>query len=485
MSQANLDIPPNDLEAYWMPMTPNRRFKSAPEFFVEAKGMHYKTPEGRSVLDAIAGLWCVNAGHCHPKIIEAIRHQAGKLDYASSFSLGHPLAFHYTNRVMEIAPKGFDHIFLAGSGSEAVDTALKMALAYHRARGEGHRQRLIGRQRSYHGMGFGGLSVSGIGWQRAQFGVMLPGVSHLPHTHDLARNAFSKGEPEHGVDFADALEGLLTSVDPSTVAAVIVEPVAGAGGVLPPPKGYLKRLREITSKHGILLIFDEVVTGFGRLGAPFAAQALGVTPDLITCAKGMSNGAVPMGGVLVHRHVHDSMSQGPEATVEFAHGYTYSGHPLACAAALATLDVYQEEGFREGRAHCRKMGSRHSRHQGCRRRGSRYSQPRPAWGRRDRSCAKCSRPTSAGRGEPLFRKRGLCSRSRRYPDPVAAPYYQRGADWSDRRRHQERHSDVVKHGASHQRNSARISKARPPNGTGFPMERNSRLARSISHPAHT
>ena len=343
MSQANLDIPPNDLDAYWMPMTPNRRFKSAPEFFVEAKGMHYKTPEGRSVLDAIAGLWCVNAGHCHPKIIEAIRHQAGKLDYASSFSLGHPLAFHYTNRVMEIAPKGFDHIFLAGSGSEAVDTALKMALAYHRARGEGHRQRLIGRQRSYHGMGFGGLSVSGIGWQRAQFGVMLPGVSHLPHTHDLTRNAFSKGEPEHGVDFADALEGLLTSVDPSTVAAVIVEPVAGAGGVLPPPKGYLKRLREITSKHGILLIFDEVVTGFGRLGAPFAAQALSVTPDLITCAKGMSNGAVPMGGVLVHRHVHDAMSQGPEATVEFAHGYTYSGHPLACAAALATLDVYQEE----------------------------------------------------------------------------------------------------------------------------------------------
>src|SRR5579872_4832162 len=347
MAQTNLEIPPNDLEAYWMPMTANRRFKATPEFFVEARGMHYKTPEGRTLLDAIAGLWCVNAGHCHPKITEAIRDQAGKLDYASSFSLGHPLVFHYTNRLIEIAPKGFDHVFLAGSGSEAVDTALKMALAYHRARGEGHRQRLIGRQRSYHGMGFGGLSVSGIGWQRAQFGVLLPGVSHLPHTHDLARNAFSKGQPEHGIDFADALENLLAAVDPSTVAAVIVEPVAGAGGVLPPPKGYLERLREICDRHGILLIFDEVVTGFGRLGAPFAAQALGVTPDLITCAKGMTNGAVPMGGVLVRDLVFDAMSQGPEATVELAHGYTYSGHPLACAAALATLAVYAEEGLFE------------------------------------------------------------------------------------------------------------------------------------------
>jgi beta-alanine--pyruvate transaminase len=347
MDNVNLDVAPNDLEAYWMPMTANRRFKSAPAFFVEAKGMHYKMPDGRRMLDAIAGLWCVNAGHCHPKIIEAIRLQAGKLDYASSFSLGHPLVFHYANRLREIMPMGFDHVFLAGSGSEAVDTALKLALAYHRARGEGHRQRLIGRQRSYHGMGFGGLSVSGIGWQRAQFGVMLPGVSHLPHTHDLSRNAFSKGQPEHGVEFADALEGLLPALDPSTVAAVIVEPVAGAGGVLPPPIGYLERLREICSKHGILLIFDEVVTGFGRLGAPFAAQALGVTPDLITCAKGMSNGAVPMGGVLVHHRVHEAMSRGPEAAVEFAHGYTYSGHPLACAAALATLEVYQEEGIFE------------------------------------------------------------------------------------------------------------------------------------------
>jgi beta-alanine--pyruvate transaminase len=337
------ETPPNNLEAYWMPMTPNRRFKAAPAFFSAASGMHYTTPDGRKLLDAIAGLWCVNVGHCHPKIVEAIRRQAGKLDYSSSFGIGHPMVFHYTNRLMEIAPEGFDHVFLAGSGSEAVDTALKMALAYHRARGEGHRQRLIGRQRSYHGMGFGGLSVSGIGWQRAQFGVMLPGTSHLPHTYDLARNAFSRGQPRHGVDYAEALENLLAALDASTVAAVIVEPVAGAGGVLPPPVGYLQRLREICDRHGILLIFDEVVTGFGRLGAPFAAQALGVTPDLITCAKGMTNGAVPMGGVLVRRHVHEALSQGPDTAVELAHGYTYSGHPLACAAALASLDVYSDE----------------------------------------------------------------------------------------------------------------------------------------------
>lgn len=342
-----LDTPPNDLEAYWMPMTPNRRFKKTPIFFSAASGMHYQTPDGRRVLDAIAGLWCVNAGHCHPKVVEAIRDQAGKLDYASSFGVGHPLAFHYTNRLMTIAPEGFNHVFLAGSGSEAVDTALKIALACQRARGQGHRQRLIGRQRSYHGMGFGGLSVSGIGWHRAQFGVLMPGVSHLPHTHDLTRNAFSRGQPDHGAEFADALEGILAACDPSTVAAVIVEPVAGAGGVLPPPRGYLERLRATCDRHGILLIFDEVVTGFGRLGAPFAAQALGVLPDLITCAKGMTNGAVPMGGVLVRDTVHESLGQGSEASVELAHGYTYSGHPLACAAALATLDCYLNEGLFE------------------------------------------------------------------------------------------------------------------------------------------
>jgi beta-alanine--pyruvate transaminase len=339
--------PPNDLEAYWMPMTANRRFKKAPAFVSAASGMHFEMPDGRRLLDAIAGLWCVNAGHCHPRIVEAIREQAGKLDYSSSFGIGHPMVFHYANKLAEIAPADFNHVFLAGSGSEAVDTALKIALAYHGARGQGHRQRLVGRQRGYHGMGFGGLSVSGIGWQRAQFGVMLPGTTHLPHTHDLTRNAFSRGQPQHGIDYADALENLLTAQDPSTVAAVIVEPVAGAGGVLPPPVGYLQRLREICDKHGILLIFDEVVTGFGRLGAPFAAQALGVRPDLITCAKGMTNGAVPMGGVLVRQHVHEATAQGPEAVVELAHGYTYSGHPLACAAALAALDVYAAEGVFE------------------------------------------------------------------------------------------------------------------------------------------
>lgn len=340
------DTPPNSLEAYWMPMTPNRRFKKDPKFFVAAEGMHYVAPDGRRVLDAIAGLWCVNAGHCNPEIVAAIRRQAGKLDYTSSFSIGYPAVFHYANRLRQIAPEGFNHVFLVGSGSEAADTALKMALAYHRARGEGHRQRLIGRQRGYHGMGFGGLSVAGIGWQRQQFGVMLPGVAHLPHTHDMDRNAFSRGQPQYGVDeLAKALDGLLYTHDGSTIAAIIVEPVAGAGGVLPPPRGYLEYLRKVCDQHGILLIFDEVVTGFGRLGAAFGAQALGVTPDLITCAKGMTNGAVPMGGVLVHDKVSDTLMSGPESAVELSHGYTYSGHPLACAAALATLHVYEQEGL--------------------------------------------------------------------------------------------------------------------------------------------
>ena len=336
------DLPPNGLETFWMPLTANRRFKREPTFFSRAEGMYFVAPDGRKFLDAIAGLWCVNVGHCHPKVVEAIREQAGKLDYSSSFSIGHPLAFHFSNRLTEIAPPGFNHVFLASSGSEAVDSALKLALAYHRSRREGHRQRLIGRQRSYHGMGFGGLSVSGLGLHRVQFGVLLPGVSHLPHTHDLGRNAFSRGQPMHGADFADALEGMLAMDGPS-VAAVIVEPVAGAGGVLPPPHGYLERVRELCDKHGILLIFDEVVTGFGRLGAPFAAQAFGVAPDLITCAKGMTNGSVPMGGVLIGDKVHHAIMQGPDSIPELAHGYTYSGHPLACAAGLATLDVYRDE----------------------------------------------------------------------------------------------------------------------------------------------
>jgi beta-alanine--pyruvate transaminase len=347
-SSAAIDAIPNSLEAFWMPMTPNRKFKKDPRFFVAAEGMYYTTSGGERILDAIAGLWCVNAGHCHPRIVEAIRTQAGKLDYSSSFGIGHPAVFNYANRLQQIVPPGFNHVFLAGSGSEAVDTALKLALAYHRARGEGHRQRLIGRIRGYHGVGFGGLSVAGIGWQRQQFGVMLPGVAHLPDTHEIQRNAFSRGQPEHGTDrLRDALDGLLYAHDPSTIAAIIVEPVAGAGGVLPPPRGYLEHLRKVCDEHHILLIFDEVVTGFGRLGAPFAAQVLGVTPDLITCAKGMTNGAVPMGGVLVHDKLHSAMMTGSEAAVEFSHGYTYSGHPLACAAAIATLDVYEDEGLFE------------------------------------------------------------------------------------------------------------------------------------------
>jgi beta-alanine--pyruvate transaminase len=334
---------PNDLDAYWMPFTPNRQFKRAPRFVAGGSGMHYRTPDGRELLDAMAGLWCVNAGHCHPKIVAAIQAQAASLDYVSTFGLGHSLVFEYANRLTAIAPGDLDRLFLANSGSEAVDTALKIALAYHRARGDGTRQRLIGRQKSYHGVGFGGLSVSGIGAHRKQFGMLLAGTVHLPHTHDPQRNAFSRGQPAHGAERADALEDIVAANDASTIAAVIVEPVAGSSGVLVPPKGYLERLRAICDKHGILLIFDEVVTGFGRLGAPFAAERFGVMPDLITCAKGMSNGAVPMGGVLVRRAIYDALMVGPDTTNELFHGYTYSGHPLACAAALATLDVYRDE----------------------------------------------------------------------------------------------------------------------------------------------
>lgn len=346
MNDLAFDTAPNDLDAFWMPFTPNRAWKQDPRFVTRAEGMHYVTPDGRRILDAIAGLWCVNAGHCHPRIVEAIRAQAGQLDFASSFGLGHPGAFEYANRLTEAAPPGFNRAFFAGSGSEAVDTALKLALAFHNVRGEGQRVKLVGRQRSYHGVGFGGLSVAGIGTQRKHFGPLLPGVSHLPHTHDPKRNAFSRGRPaQGGENFADALEGILYAQDPSTIAAVIVEPVAGSTGVLVPPVGYLERLREICDRYGLLLIFDEVVTGFGRLGAAFGSQALGVLPDLICCAKGMTNGAVPMGGVLINERVAEGLLSQPDGATEFMHGYTYSGHPLAAAAALATLQVYQEEGL--------------------------------------------------------------------------------------------------------------------------------------------
>jgi beta-alanine--pyruvate transaminase len=334
---------PNSLEAYWMPFTPNRRFKLNPKMVERAEGMHYFTPEGRKVLDATAGLWCVNAGHNRQPIVEAIQRQAAELGYATNFNLGHPRAFEFASRVADLLPGDLDHVFFTNSGSESVDTALKMALAYHRVRGEGARTRLIGRERGYHGVGFGGISVGGIVRNRAAFGTLLTGVDHLPHTHDLARNRFTRGQPQHGAELADALERIVGLHDASTIAAVIVEPVAGSTGVLVPPAGYLQRLRAICDKYGILLIFDEVITGFGRLGAPFAADRFEVPPDIITLAKGLTNAAVPMGAVGVRKAIYDTFMSQPEASIELFHGYTYSGHPLACAAGLATLDIYRDE----------------------------------------------------------------------------------------------------------------------------------------------
>ena len=338
---------PNDLNAFWMPFTANRQFKKAPRMFVAAEGMHYTTSEGRQVLDGTAGLWCCNAGHCRPKITEAIARQAGELDYAPAFQMGHPIAFELANRIIEIAPKGMEHVFYTNSGSESVETALKLAIAYHRARGEGARTRLIGRERGYHGVNFGGISVGGIVTNRKMFGTLLGGVDHLPHTHLPALNAFSRGQPEHGANLADELERIVALHGAETIAAVIVEPMAGSTGVLLPPKGYLERLRAITRKHGILLIFDEVITGFGRLGSAFAAQHFNVLPDMMTTAKGLTNGVIPMGAVLTTAEVHDAFMQGPEHMIELFHGYTYSGNPIASAAGIATLEVYKEEGLFE------------------------------------------------------------------------------------------------------------------------------------------
>ena len=338
---------PNNLEAFWMPFTANRQFKSKPRLFVGAKDMHYTSVDGRKVLDGTAGLWCVNAGHGREKIIEAVRDQVGRLDYAPAFQMGHPAVFEFAARLTNLLGADFDHVFFTNSGSEAVDTALKMAIAYHRARGEGTRQRLIGRERGYHGVGFGGISVGGILSNRKVFGSLLNGVDHLPHTHDLSKNAFSRGQPTHGVELASELERLVTLHDASNIAAVIVEPVACSTGVLLPPKGYLQRLREICTKHGILLIFDEVITGFGRLGASFATEYFGVVPDLITTAKGITNGTIPMGAVFARKGIYDAFMNAPADTIELFHGYTYSGHPVACAAGLATLDIYKEEGLFE------------------------------------------------------------------------------------------------------------------------------------------
>jgi beta-alanine--pyruvate transaminase len=337
-----------DLTAHWIPFTPNRQFKADPRLIASAKGVWFTTTDGRKVLDGTSGLWCVNAGHCRPEIAAAVAHQIEMLDYAPAFQMGHPLSFQLATKVAALAPDGLDQVFFTNSGSEAVDSALKIALAYHKARGEGGRIRFIGRERGYHGVGFGGISVGGlVNNKRAFGGALLPYVDHLPHTHDLARNAFSKGQPEHGAELADALEDLVALHGADTIAAVIVEPMAGSGGVLVPPKGYLERLRAICDKYGLLLIFDEVITGFGRLGAPFASQYFGITPDMMTIAKGLTNAAVPMGGVVVRGGIYDAVMQGPEHLIELFHGYTYSGHPLAAAAGLATLDVYAKDGLFE------------------------------------------------------------------------------------------------------------------------------------------
>jgi beta-alanine--pyruvate transaminase len=345
MSNASAKLSRSDLEALWLPFTANRQFKSRPRLLAKANGMHYWTPDGRQILDAVAGLWCVNAGHGRREITQAVATSLETLDYAPPFQMGHAPAFQLANELVKIAPRGLDHVFFTNSGSESVDTALKIAIAFHRMRGEGTRTRLIGRERAYHGVGFGGISVGGIPANRKNWSAaLLPGVAHLCHTHDLAKNAFSRGAPEHGEHLAEDLERLVTLHDASNIAAVIVEPIAGSTGVLIPPRGYLKRLREICDRHGILLIFDEVITGFGRTGAPFAAQEFGVTPDMITLAKGLTNGCVPMGAVLVSKAVYDAFMQGPDG-IELFHGYTYSAHPTACAAGLATLGLYQREGL--------------------------------------------------------------------------------------------------------------------------------------------
>ena len=330
--------------AFWMPYTANRQFKASPRLLVRAEGMYYWTADGRQLIDGQAGLWCVNAGHCRPKIVAAVQKQVAELDFAPTFNMGHPIAFEFAERLAGIAPERFSRVFFTNSGSESADTALKIALAYHRARGEGQRIRFVGRERGYHGVNFGGMSVGGIPANKKAFGPGVAGVHHIRHTHDLQRNAFSKGQPQHGAEFAEELERVCTLNDPSTIAAVIVEPVAGSAGVLVPPKGYLERLREICTKHGILLIFDEVITGFGRLGEPFASQRFGVMPDLFTTAKGMTNGTVPMGAVFAKDSIYATFMDAPEG-IELFHGYTYSGHPLACAAGIATLDTYADEGL--------------------------------------------------------------------------------------------------------------------------------------------
>ncbi len=336
------------VNSYWMPFTANRDFKKNPRVIVAAEGHYYHTDDGRRLYDAFSGLWTCGLGHCHPKIVEAVQRQVAKLDYAIAFQVGHDKVFELAGQVTSMAPEGLNKVFFTNSGSESVDSALKIALAYHRARGEGHRTRFIGRERGYHGVNFGGMSVGGMFANRKAFGAsLLPAVDHLRHTHDLEHNRFTRGQPEWGMHLAEDLERLAALHDASNIAAVIVEPVPGSSGILPPPIGYLERLREICDTHGILLIFDEVITAFGRLGAPFAAHRFGVTPDLITTAKGLTNGVIPMGAVLVKQEIYDALMKGPEQLIELFHGYTYSGHPVACAAGLAALSIYEDEGIFE------------------------------------------------------------------------------------------------------------------------------------------
>ncbi|MDI9349386.1 MAG: aspartate aminotransferase family protein [Candidatus Symbiobacter sp.] len=334
---------PNDYSAFWMPFTANRQYKSAPRLLVAAEGVWYTSHDGRKILDGTAGLWCVNAGHARKQIVEAVQKQVATLDFAPTFQMGHPAAFELASRLADMTPGDLNHVFYTNSGSESVDTALKIAIAYHRARGEGQRTRLIGRERGYHGVGFGGISVGGIANNRKTWGSMLPGVDHLPHTLSIKDSAYNFGQPTWGLHLAEELERIIALHDASTIAAVIIEPVAGSTGVLIPPKGYLERIRAITEKYGILLIFDEVITGFGRVGKAFAAERFGVIPDMMTVAKGITNGIIPMGAVFARNHIHDAFMNGPPGMIELFHGYTYSGHPVACAAALATLDIYRDE----------------------------------------------------------------------------------------------------------------------------------------------
>ena len=334
-----------NLDNYWLPFTPNKKFKAEPRLLVSAKGMYYKSDDGKEILDGISGLWCCNAGHCHPKIVSAVQNQVAELDYATAFNMSHPKAFELAEKISELTPKGLDRVFFGNSGSEAVETALKVALAYHASKGDGQKTKFIGREKADHAVKFGGVAVGGLTPNRKSFGPLLPGIDHMPHTWSPEHMAFTKGQPEWGLHLSEDLEKILILQDPSTVAAVIIEPVTGSGGVIVPPIGYLERIREICTKHDVLLIFDEVITAFGRLGDSFAANRFNVRPDIITMAKGLTSAVIPMSAVAFDTNIHDQLMKGPEAMIELFHGYTYSGHPVACAAGIATLDVYQEEGL--------------------------------------------------------------------------------------------------------------------------------------------